>query len=90
MTEKNYCGLCVHIQTKSWNNKKGVFINYCPIIDKEVSMVGFACPNYKKKQEDNTGWEISEITMNGFSTEYLRFCMILAFVSGLALGGLFL
>lgn len=53
-------------------------------------MVGFACPNYEKKQEDNTGWEISEITMNGFSTEYLRFCMILAFISGLALGGLFL
>ena len=48
MTEKQYCGQCQCLQHKGIKNELPVF--YCPIIKKEVSLIGYTCPDFKERQ----------------------------------------
>ena len=60
MTEKRYCGECNHLILKGIRD--GLPQLYCPIIEKDVSFIGFTCPNFTEKVvSDETDYEIVEI-----------------------------
>ena len=58
-----YCGLCSHFIIDEWNAEKGLFDHYCDVLDKDVSIVGYACPDFKSRVEttEETNWEITEV-----------------------------
>lgn len=66
MTEKRFecCGLCSHINVGKWNPQKGLFDHYCNVLDKNVSLIGYACPNFERRvynEKEETEWEIEVI-----------------------------
>ena len=65
MTENRvkYCGLCSYFKRGEWNAEKGLFDHYCDVLGKNVSIVGYACPDFKRRVEttEETNWEIAEV-----------------------------
>ena len=61
MTE-NFCIFCKHKQTKGFDNNTGTFKQYCPIHNKSIDCISFACENFEKKEKQES-WEITEITV---------------------------
>ena len=65
MTENRvkYCGLCSYFNIGEWNAEKGLFDHYCDVLDKNVSIVGYACPDFRRRVEttEETSWEITEV-----------------------------
>lgn len=58
-----YCGVCSYFKIGEWNAEKGLFDHYCDVLDKNVSIVGYACPDFKRRIEttEETNWEITEV-----------------------------
>ena len=65
MTENRvkYCGSCSYCNIGEWNSEKGLFDYYCDVLDKNVSVFGYACPDFKRRVEttEETNWEITEV-----------------------------
>jgi hypothetical protein len=65
MTEKRFkcCGLCSHFGIGEWNGSKGLFDHYCDVINKNVSIIGYACPDFKRRVDktEETKWEVTEV-----------------------------
>ena len=61
MTE--YCGLCSYFNIGEWNAEKGLFDHYCDVLGKNVSIIGYACPDFKRRVEttEETNYEITEV-----------------------------
>ena len=65
MTEKRYCGQCSHLINKGI--QKGLPIWYCPIIEREVSFVGYTCPMFNERViTDDTDLELVEMQRRVF------------------------
>lgn len=43
------CGLCSHFSLGKWNSSKGFVDHYCNVLKKNVSIVGYACPNFERR-----------------------------------------
>lgn len=58
-----YCGVCSYFKIGEWNAEKGLFDHYCDVLDKNVSIVGYTCPDFKKRVEttEEINWEITEV-----------------------------
>lgn len=65
MTENigKYCGVCSYFKIGEWNAEKGLFDHYCDVLDKNVSIVGYVCPDFKRRVEttEETNLEITEV-----------------------------
>ena len=70
MTEKRlcknrvkYCRVCSYFKIGEWNAEKGLFDHYCEVLDKNVSIIGYACPDFKRRVEttEETNYEITEV-----------------------------
>jgi hypothetical protein len=66
MTEQydlNFCGLCSHFSRGKWNSSKGLFDNYCNVLKKNVSIIGYACPDFERRVDKpkETEWEVTEV-----------------------------
>lgn len=60
MTEKRYCGQCDYLIRNGVKN--GLPILYCPIIEREVSFVGYTCPKFNERViTDETDLELVEM-----------------------------
>ena len=74
MTENRvkYCGLCSYFKISEWNAEKGLFDHYCDVLDKNVSIVGYACPDFKRRVEttEETNWEITEVMKRSCKNDY--------------------
>ena len=65
MTEKRYCGQCDYLIRKGVKN--GLPILYCPIIEREVSFVGYTCPKFNERViTDETDLELVEMARRIF------------------------
>ena len=62
MTEYKCCGLCSHFSIGEYNSSKGLFDHYCDVLNKTVSIIGYACPDFQRRvKTEETHWEITEI-----------------------------
>ena len=54
---------CENFNIGEYNAEKGLFDHYCDVLDKNVSIVGYACPDFKRRVEttEETNWEITEV-----------------------------
>ena len=58
-----YCGACSYFKIGKWNAEKDSFDYYCDLLDKNVSIIGYACPDFKRRFEttEETNYEITEV-----------------------------
>lgn len=65
LTEKRFecCGLCSHFSVGKWNSSKGLFDHYCDVLKKNVSIIGYACPDFQRRVDktEETEWEVTEV-----------------------------
>ena len=68
MTEKRFecCGLCSHFSRGKWNSSKGLFDHYCNVLKKDVSIIGYACPDFKRRVPFGTGTSIAYKRLDAF------------------------
>ena len=48
---------------KIYDTFHGLFDHYCDVLDKNVSIIGYACPDFKRRVEttEETNYEITEV-----------------------------